>query len=417
MADLSADLVDLNSSRQAFQNCATIAKVDRVHIQMLAAPAHSFVQGTTSLVGMDHVTFQQFLDALSPQLTLTTDLTHRHQSHCQQVKLVRVANTHVHTLDDASKLRLKSRRVWIGIQDPTSPSCSIDDGAREALRLWAKLLVSTPFSLSMSPAAFLHITATADAMASQSMAGFGGAAFFPNGTCVWFQFQITLAQANEHWHWVGMDMHIAAWELLTQFTLTVCIESRLPRGRGPVACQQGTDNSAADAASAKGLSMTPAVSAVLAPYFKFMRRYHIFPKMTHVPGRLNVIADSLSRFKQPLPEPLTEDDHCVVRWQELLASSFQSVLPRLVESGLLNLALTSKVCCSSPLTVGSLNQFFVGEFSSPADRFSICVWCLFELPTMVNQFATPLLGMYIYIYICVVTLCWGGFNLIRWCCT
>ena len=131
-------------------------------------------------------------------------------------------------------------------------------------RLWAKLLVSTPFSLSMPPASFLQITATADAMASQSMAGFGGAAFFPDGTCVWFQFQITLAQANEHWHWVGSDTqkHIAAWELLAQFVLTVCIESRLPRGRGPVACQQGTDNSAADAASAKGLSMTPAVSAV-----------------------------------------------------------------------------------------------------------------------------------------------------------
>ena len=186
--------------------------------------------------------------------------------------------------------------------------------------------MSTPFSLSMPPASFLQITATADAMASQSMAGFGGAAFFPDGTCVWFQFQITLAQANEHWHWVGSDMqkHIAAWELLAQFVLTVCIESRLPRGRGPVACQQGTGNSAADAASAKGLSMTPAVSAVLAPYFKFMRRYHIFPKMTHVPGHLNVIADSLSRFKQPLPEPLTVADCCVVRWQELLASSPQT---------------------------------------------------------------------------------------------
>ena len=186
--------------------------------------------------------------------------------------------------------------------------------------------MSTPFSLSMPPASFLQITATADAMASQSMAGFGGAAFFPDGTCVWFQFQITLAQANEHWHWVGSDMqkHIAAWELLAQFVLTVCIESRLPRVRGPVACQQGTGNSAADAASAKGLSMTPAVSAVLAPYFKFMRRYHIFPKMTHVPGHLNVIADSLSRFKQPLPEPLTVADCCVVRWQELLASSPQT---------------------------------------------------------------------------------------------
>ena len=146
---------------------------------------------------------------------------------------------------------------------------------------------------------------------------------FPNGVWVWFQFQITLSEAQALWPWVGSDMqkHIAAWELLAQFALTFCIESALPRGRGPVACQQGTDNSAADAASAKGLSMTPAVSTVLAPYYRFMRRYHVFPRLTHVPGHLNTIADSLSRFKQPLPEPLTVSNHCVVRWQELLASS------------------------------------------------------------------------------------------------
>ena len=73
------------------------------------------------------------------------------------------------------------------------------------------------------------------------------------------------------------------------------------------------------------LSMTPAVSTVLAPYFTFMRRFHIFPKMTHVPGHLNITADSLSRFKQPLPEPLTVDDFCDVRWQELLAKVARSV--------------------------------------------------------------------------------------------
>ena len=67
--------------------------------------------------------------------------------------------------------------------------------------------------------------------------------------------------------------------------------------------------------------MTPAVSAVLAPYFKFMRRYHVFPKLTHVPGHLNTIADSLSRFKQPLLEPLTVSNRCLVRWQALLESS------------------------------------------------------------------------------------------------
>ena len=316
-----------------------------------------------TMVGMDHVMFQQFLDALSPQLTLTTDLTHKHQSLCQQTKLVRVANTHVNTLADARKLHMKSRRVWIGIQDPTSPSRALDDEAREALHLWEKLLVSTPFSLSMSPATFLNVTATADAMASQSLAGLGGAAFFPDGKCVCFQFQITLAQAQAQWHWVGMDMqkHIAAWELLAQFALTVCIESLLPRARGPIACQQGTDNSAADAATAKGLSMTSAVSAVLAPYFQFMRRYHVFPKLTHVPGHLNTIADLLSRFKQPLPEPLTASDRCEVRWQELLASSPVSIAQpgRKWPS---KFGIDVKKSCFSPLTVGSLNRFFFWEF-------------------------------------------------------
>ena len=359
------------------------------------------------MVGMDHVTFQQFLDALSPQLTLTTDFTHRHQSLCQQVKLVRVANTNVHTLDDAVKIHIKSRRIWVGIQDPTSPTRTLDDEAREALCLWEKILVSTPFSLSMSPAAFLNVTATADAMASKSMAGFGGAAFFPNGACVWFQFQITLVEAQEQWHWVGMDMqkHIAAWELLAQFALTVCIESALPRGRGPVACQQGTDNSAADAASAKGLSMTPAVSAVLAPYFKFMRRYHVFPKMTHVPGHLNTIADSLSRFKQPLPEPLTVSNHCLVRWQELLASS-PVYIAQTGRKWPSKFGIDVKKALRQSADCGFLQSIYFGEFSTPAGRFSILVWCLFKLPTCFNQFATPLLGM----YICVVILCWGVTN-------
>ena len=67
----------------------------------------------TTMVGMDHVTFQQLLDALSPQMVLTTDFTHKHQSLGLQVKLVRVANTYVHDLAQAQKLHIKSRRVWI----------------------------------------------------------------------------------------------------------------------------------------------------------------------------------------------------------------------------------------------------------------------------------------------------------------
>ena len=58
-----------------------------------------------------------------------------------------------------------------------------------------------------------------------------------------------------------------------QFALSFCIEAHLPQTRGTIACQQGTDNSAADAASAKGLTMTPVLAAVLIPYFKYKRRY------------------------------------------------------------------------------------------------------------------------------------------------
>ena len=175
----------------------------------------------------------------------------------------------------------------------------------------------------MTPPVHIELTATADAMATTLLAGIGGVFFFPNGSCKWFQFKIHLEEAATLWEWVGSDMqkHIAAWELLAQYALTYCIHTTLPSCRNAVSCTQGTDNSAADAASAKGLSMTPAMATVLAPFFAFKRRYQIYPKITHIPGHLNDVADALSRFKQPLPEPLTLSDQCVVGWQKLLDSA------------------------------------------------------------------------------------------------
>ena len=118
-----------------------------------------------------------------------------------------------------------------------------------------------------------------------------------------------------------MQKHIAAWELLAQFALSFCIESHLPHTRGPIACHQATDNSAADAASAKGLTMTPALAAVPASYFKFMRRYQVYPHITHIPGRLNVLADELSRFKETLSIELDPASKMTVPWMELLQTS------------------------------------------------------------------------------------------------
>ena len=46
----------------------------------------------TSMVGMDHVTFQLFTDGLDDQLILLTDLTHKHQSLLPWTRLVHVAS-------------------------------------------------------------------------------------------------------------------------------------------------------------------------------------------------------------------------------------------------------------------------------------------------------------------------------------
>lgn len=166
------------------------------------------------------------------------------------------------------------------------------------------------------------VQATADAMASKDVAGLGGAAFFNDGSAVWFQLRIHLADAQSTWGWIGDDMqkHIAAWELLAEFALSYCIESHLPNSRGPIACHQANDNSAAHAAPAKRLTMTKALAVVLAPYFTFTRRLHFYPHLSYpwVPGHLNVLAVELSRFKQPLSLHLDPNGFYAIPWRDLL---------------------------------------------------------------------------------------------------
>lgn len=119
------------------------------------------------MIGMDHVTFHLFISALSPELTLKQDFTHKHQSLLQHVTQVRVDNSHVGTLGDVHKFHLKSRWAWVGITDPSSPHHTLDSETLVALSVCSRLLVSTPFALSMTPANHIELTATVGAMASK----------------------------------------------------------------------------------------------------------------------------------------------------------------------------------------------------------------------------------------------------------
>ena len=289
------------------------------HLRPLLIPLYKALSRLPiTMVGMDHIVFQHLLANFATDLVLDTDLTRRHHALCRDLRLVRVANTHVDTVEEIHKLHLRSRRVWVGVIDPSSPNRLLECDAHAALQTWEQLLTSTPFSLSMSPPTPIEVSATADAMASKNLAGLGGLLSFPTAPAFGFSSKSLLKRLQHVGHGLTMICHIGAWELLAQYALTYCIEATLPPCRNAVSCIQGSDNSAADAANAKGLSMTPAMACVLAPFFAFMRRCQIYPKITHIPGHLNDIADALSRFKQPLPEPLSLSNQCEVRWQSLL---------------------------------------------------------------------------------------------------
>ena len=275
-----------------------------------------------TMVGVSPTSYEDLIKLVDDDLTLRTSLSTRHHSLVIGTQIKRVANTFVHCKTDLLQVFTKSRRVWLGITDPNSPFRSADDDTRDAISAWQTVLSSTSFCVSMRPKEVLPVRATADAMATDTLAGFGGAVFFTNGSCAWFQFRIDLGEARALWPWVGTSMqkHIAAWELLAQFALTFCIESRLPPGHFPVICHQGTDNSATDATAAKGLTSTPGMARILCPYFLFMRRVHVFPQLSHIPGHLNGLADALSRFGD-ISHKLSTSDRVDIQVSSLVCQS------------------------------------------------------------------------------------------------
>ena len=136
----------------------------------------------TTMVGMDHVTFQTFVSALSPQLTRIWPTS---TNHYFNTSLVRVANSHVNTLYFFSVQRqmalARSFMLMNTLHDVNKLHSNHDGFGLEPqihrhrivywilMVLWfwrSQLLVSTPFTLSMTPADYIAVTATADAMAS-----------------------------------------------------------------------------------------------------------------------------------------------------------------------------------------------------------------------------------------------------------
>ena len=293
------------------------------HLRPLLIPFYKALHHIpVTMVGVSSTVFDHLLDVIDDDLILRSSQIAQHHSLVEGTQIKRVANTFVNSRTELRQVFTKSRRVWLGIVDPTSPYRSMDDDVRGAIAAWRNVLSSTSCCMTMRPAEVMPVQATADAMANEHMAGLGGAVFFADGSCAWFQFKLHLDTVHACCPWVGANMqkHIAAWELLAQFALTFCIESRLPPGHFPVTCHQGTDNSASNATAAKGLTTTPGMAHILGQYFLFMLRVHVFPQLSHIPGHLNGLADTISRFGD-LPNFLSPSDQIEVDVPSLLCQN------------------------------------------------------------------------------------------------
>jgi hypothetical protein len=62
--------------------------------------------------------------------------------------------------------------------------------------------------------------------------------------------------------------------------------------------------------------MTTGMARIIAPYFLYMRRWHVYAEITHIPGHLNDLADSLSRFEPPSC-PLDPATQQKIDWRNL----------------------------------------------------------------------------------------------------
>ena len=125
------------------------------HLRPLLIPLYrATVCIPVTMVGVDHVTYHEMWQSLDDKLRRATDLSHRHKTLVCHTQVVRVANTNVSSLTALRNVHIKSWRVWLGVQDPSSPWRELDDASSCALQDWRDVFhFYSVFIVSAAPAA------------------------------------------------------------------------------------------------------------------------------------------------------------------------------------------------------------------------------------------------------------------------
>ena len=230
-------------------------------------------------------------------------------------RLFRVAQNSVSKKSDLPAFPPSSRRLWVQISDLSHTRRVVSDASRVVMSLWLDICKSGTDFRALLMAPHVQCEAFADACASSSSAGLGGFVRLPSGACLFFQYTFTQSQLNALFPWFLADEppqhYIAAWQLLAQCGLLHLLSCLLPPGRPPLHVTFRCDNSAADSAAWKGLSLARGLSSLLRAFFL---RQFISVHIDHVPGFRNDLADGLSRGYDPSLLGFQPSERCDVPW-------------------------------------------------------------------------------------------------------
>lgn len=205
-----------------------------------------------TLISLSLNEWMQLVQSLDDSCVVTTKLPH--PSLVVGVRIFRVGNCNVYSLQQLRELSFRSRRIWPSISDPHSPWRRLTDELRSAAEAWRMLLSSTSLVYSMLPRPTIECHAAADAMATDTMVGID--AIFPSGITGWFQLKLYAEDFEDvaKWAVVPLQHNICAFELLGQCLLLQLVSRLLGGRRQHCTLVTACDNTASEVAATKGIS-------------------------------------------------------------------------------------------------------------------------------------------------------------------
>ena len=213
-------------------------------------------------------------------------------------KLIQVRHQPVSSVADLHHCYLSDRRIWLRIRDPASSKRRLSNSSIRTMTMYQRWLREIPPAISIWPKQYWPGICVADAFASGSSAGIGGIVYFPSSECKWF----CLPLCKDDFDALDIPLHsdlqrdITSLETLAQIALLFIVARRQPGFRMSVRVPALSDNTGAESVSNKVFSTALPLALFLEKLSILLAISGMAFDVTHIPGKDNIIADSLSRW-------------------------------------------------------------------------------------------------------------------------